>query len=114
MCRFSREFGPLIILFDYIIMLLCRELMDPGTFGDRLSVYLLSVALGVRIGVLRPAVEMGRVIHTNIRHVAGRYDVDLLLVHNGAHHYSAAGRFFVVVLIVNVVFRWKVMFVSSL
>ena len=89
------EFGPLLLfqVCNSSLVYNFRELLDPGTFGDRLSLFLLSVALGVRIGVLRPDKEMGRVVHTNLRHGAGRYDVDLLFIHNGAHHYSAAGKF---------------------
>ena len=75
-----------------LYIFLCRELLDPGTFGDRLSVYLLSIGLGVRIGVVRPDQEAGKVQLANIRTVSHLFDFDLLLIHNGAQHYSAAGR----------------------
>ena len=68
--------------------------MCDGAYGDRLVLVLLSLATDLRITVLRYVEESNSVVEMRVRHNNSLRETDIVLVHDGALHYTAAGEYF--------------------
>ena len=70
-----------------------RRLVCDGAYGDRLVLVLLSLATDLRITVLRYVEDSNSVVEMRVRHNNLLRETDIVLVHDGALHYTAVGEY---------------------
>ena len=66
----------------------CRNVLNKRFWGDTLILYAISCMWAVKISV----VNSKTLQQYKVRHTAGLWDADIVLVYNSSSHYTAAGK----------------------
>ena len=66
----------------------CRNVLDKRFWGDALILYAISCMWAVKISV----VNSKTLQQYKVRHTAGLWDADIVLVYNSSSHYTAVGK----------------------